>query len=110
MSHAVSVSQSCYVFMSLTPQRIPQFILPLLSLWEILAPNRFVGELNSVGTISDTTLRLFSTGQKTHLHPLTSGFCLQWERLQSVFTPRSNDSAVDTGFYQLGLRSAQMET
>ena len=31
-------------------------------------------------------------------NPLTSGFCLQWEWIQSVFTPGSNDSAVDTGF------------
>ena len=43
----------------------------------------------------------FCTGQKNHQHPVASGFCLQWEWIQSAFTPGSNDSAVDTGFYRL---------
>lgn len=29
----------------------------------------------------------FHTGQKPHEHPLASGFCRQWKRLQSVCIP-----------------------
>ena len=45
------------------------------------------------------------TGQK---NPLTSDFWLQWELIESAFTPRSNDSADVTGFYRL--RSVLMKT
>lgn len=40
---------------------------------------------------------------------LTSGFFLQWERVQSTFFPRSNDTGV-TGIYRLQLWLAVMET
>ena len=37
----------------------------------------------------------FPLVKKTHEHPLTSDFCLQWEWTQTAFTPGSNDCAVD---------------
>ena len=40
----------------------------------------------------------------------TTNIWLQWEWTQSAVTPGWNDSAVDTGFYRLWLRSALMET
>ena len=56
--------------------------------------------------IIDITNTFLPTGQKSHLKPLKSAFCLQWECVHSAFTPGSIDSAVDTGFYHLG--SAQL--
>lgn len=47
--------------------------------------------------------------KKNSKHPLTSGFFLQWERVQSAFIPGSNDSAVVLGIYQFQLRSAVRE-
>ena len=41
----------------------------------------------------------FPIGQKTRLHPLTSSFCLQCERLQSALIPGTNDSAGVTGIH-----------
>ena len=44
------------------------------------------------------------------LTPTNIWLCLQSEWIQLVFTPRSNDSAVDMGFNQLRLWLAVMET
>ena len=41
------------------------------------------------------------TGQKTHKHQLTTGFCLQWEWLQWAFIPKSNNSAVVLVIHEL---------
>ncbi len=41
--------------------------------------------------------------QKTHVTPLRSGLCVQWEWVHSPFTPGSIDPAVDAGFSHLGL-------
>lgn len=38
---------------------------------------------------------------KTHLNPLRSGFCVQYECVHSAFTPISTDSAVDAVFFHL---------
>lgn len=48
--------------------------------------------------------------QKKHQHSPTSCFCLQWEKVQSVFITSSNDSAVVMNIYQVQLWSAVMET
>ena len=36
----------------------------------------------------------FSTGQKSHVNPPRSGFSVQWECVNSAFTPRSIDYTV----------------
>lgn len=42
--------------------------------------------------------------------PLTSGFCLHWDRVQLAFILGSNESAVVTGIYRLHSQSAVIET
>lgn len=46
--------------------------------------------------------------KQKHLHPLTSGFCRQWESVKSSFIHGSDNSAVVTGVYLLQLQSAVM--
>lgn len=45
----------------------------------------------------------FTLDRKTHSHPLTSCFCLQWERVRFTVILGSNDSAVVAGIYLLQL-------
>ncbi len=45
----------------------------------------------------------FSTGQKTCVTPLRSGFFVQWKHVYSPFTPGSIDPAVNAGFSHLDL-------
>ena len=51
----------------------------------------------------------FHTGWKHNRHPLTFGFCLQCECVQSVFSPLLSDSSEVTGVYWLQLQSAVMK-
>lgn len=43
----------------------------------------------------------FTLDKNTHQHPLTSGICHQWERVQSTFIPGWNGSAVVMGICRL---------